>query len=153
MTNAREGEGGRILKRKRRCAMQLSTAAFTFGLLLVVPAGWATAVEKHSGVVVAADETKITIDEMGPWHGPATQPTRRTYQRTRGTRIVLAERTREGAGGFPWAFNDETAQRADPRAGDFVTVTAEPRGAGQVATDVVVVWPGTHLEIPGSSAR
>ncbi len=131
--------------------MALSTVAFTFGLLLLVPAGWAAAAEKHSGTVVAADETKITIDEMGPWHGPATQPMRRTFQRTGGTKIVLAERTREGTDGWMWAFNDQPAQPVDPRVGDFVTVTTEPQGAGQVATEVLVVWPGTHLEIPGSS--
>jgi hypothetical protein len=131
--------------------MQLSTAAFTFGLLLLVPSGWAAAVEKHSGTVVAADESKITIDEMGPWHGPATQPTRRTFQRTGGTRVVLAERTTDGTGGWTWGFNDQPAQLSDPHPGDYVTVTTEPRGAGQVATEVLVVWPGTHLEVPGSS--
>lgn len=131
--------------------MQLSAAAFTFGLLLLVPAGWATATEKHSGVVVSADESRITIDEMGPWHGPATQPSRRTFQRTDSTRIALAERTREGFGGYSWAFNEEPASPTDPHVGDYVTVTTEPRGSGQVATEVVVVWPGTHLEVPGSS--
>ena len=131
--------------------MPLSTAAFAFGLLLLVPAGWATAMEKHSGVVVAADDTRITIDEMGPWHGPATQPMRRTFQRTGGTKIMLAERTKDGTGGWTWAFNDQPAQPSDPRPGDFVTVTTEPQGSRQVATEVLVVWPGTHLEVPGSS--
>ena len=131
--------------------MQLSTAAFTFGLLLLVPAGWATAAEKHSGTVVATDDTKITIDEMGPWHGPATQPLRRTFQRTGGTKVVQAERTMDGANGYTWAFKDQPASMSDPHPGDYVTVTTEPRGAGQVATEVLVVWPGTHLEVPGSS--
>src|SRR6266849_2922380 len=78
------------LQRKRRLEMAptLSPMAFAFGLLLLVPAGWATAAEKHSGVVVAADEGKITIDEMGPWHGPATKPIRRTFVRRDSTRIV-----------------------------------------------------------------
>src|SRR6266568_9484917 len=124
--------GGGAQSKNRRYAMPLSTAAFAFGLLLLVPAGWATAMEKHSGIVVAADETKITIDEMGPWHGPATQPTRRTFQRIGGTRVVLAERTMDGANGYPWAFNDQPASVSDPHPGDFVTVTIEPRGAGQV---------------------
>ena len=132
-------------------APTLSPMAFAFGLLLLVPAGWATAAEKHSGVVVAADEGKITIDEMGPWHGPATKPMRRTFVRTDSTRIVVAERSGDGAGGFAWAFKDQPATPADPHTGDFVTVTTEPRGAGQLATEVVVVWPGTHLEVPGSS--
>ena len=46
--------------------MALSPMAFTFGLLLLVPAGWPTAAERRSGSAVAADETKITIDEAGP---------------------------------------------------------------------------------------
>jgi len=103
--------------------MPLSTAAFAFGLLLLVPAGWATAMEKHSGVVVAADDTRITIDEMGPWHGPATQPMRRTFQRTSGTKIMLAERTKDGLGGWKWAFNDQPAEPSDPHPGDFVIAT------------------------------
>ena len=132
-------------------APTLSPMAFAFGLLLLVPAGWATAAEKHSGTVVAADESKITIDEMGPWHGPATKPMRRTFARTDSTRIVVAERSGDGAGGFAWAFKDQPALPTDPHAGDFVTLTTEPRGAGQLATEVIVVWPGTHLEVPGSS--
>jgi hypothetical protein len=92
------------VKKNRRSAMPLSTAAFALGLLLLVPAGWATAMEKHSGVVVAADEARITIDEMGPWHGPAARPTRRTFQRTASTKIMLAERMKDGTGGWTWAF-------------------------------------------------
>jgi hypothetical protein len=30
-------------------------------------------------------------------------------------------------------------------------VTTEPRGPRAVAVEVLVVWPGTHLEVPGSS--
>jgi hypothetical protein len=144
---------GRVVhaQQKRRCAMQLSTAAFMFGLVLLMPSGWAAAMEKHSGTVVAADEAKITIDEMGPWHGPATQPIRRTFQRTESTRVMLAERTMDGTDGWTWAFNDQLAPLTDPRPGDYVTVTTEPRGAGQVATEVLVVAPGMLLEVPGSS--
>ena len=131
--------------------MLLSSVAFAFGLLLLVPSGWAFAAEKHSGAVVAADETQITIEEMGPWHGPNTQPIRRTFKWNDSTRVVLAERTLEGADEWPWAFSDESARPSDLHVGDFVTVTTEPRSAGTVAIEVLVVWPGTHLEIPGSS--
>ena len=130
--------------------MSLSSVAFAFGLLLMVPSGWASATEKrHSGAVVAADENQITIEEMGPWHGPSTQPIRRTFRWNGSTRVVLAERTLEGVDGWRWAFSDQSARPSDLRVGDFVTVTTEPRGAG--AVEVLVVWPGTHLEIPGSS--
>jgi len=131
--------------------MPLSSVAFAFGLLLLVPSGWASATVKHSGAVVSADETQITIEEMGPWHGPSTQPIRRTFRLSGGTRIVLAERTWDGEDGWRWAFSDQPAQPSDLRIGDFVTVTTEPRGAGVVAVEVLVVWPGTHLGIPGSS--
>ena len=131
--------------------MTLSSVAFAFGLLLVAPSGWASAAEKHSGTVVAADEAQITIEEMGPWHGPNTQPIRRTFKWNGSTKVVVAERTLEGADGWRWAFSDPSAQRSALHVGDFVTVTTEPRGAGTLAVEVLVVWPGTHLEIPGSS--
>ena len=130
--------------------MPLSAAAFTFGLLLLVPSGWAVATEKHSGTIVAIDRTHITIDEMGPWQGPATQPIRRTFRLTDSTRIMEAQRTKEGINGWAWAFDDKPAT-SDPHPGDFVTLTIEPEGARMVATEVLVVWPGVHLEIPGSS--
>lgn len=131
--------------------MALSSIAFGFGLLLLVPPAWAAAMEQHSGVVVSVDGLRMTIDEMGPWHGPATQPTRRVFQLSDGTAVALAERTREGSDGWPWAFSDQPAQLSDVRAGDFVTVTTEPRGRRTVALRVLVVTPGTHLDIPGSS--
>lgn len=131
--------------------MSLSSVAFAFGLFLVVPSGWASAPQKHSGAVVAADETQITIEEMGPWHGPSTQPIRRTFGWNDGTRIALAERSSEGEGGWRWGFGDRPGQPSDLHIGDFVTVTIEPRGARLVAVEVLIVWPGTHLEVPGGS--
>jgi hypothetical protein len=56
---------GRV-DQKRRFGMARSPTAFTFGLLLLVPAGWPTAAAKGSGTVFAADESEITIDEVGP---------------------------------------------------------------------------------------
>ena len=131
--------------------MSLSSVAFAFGLLLMVPSGWASAAEKHSGAVVAADQTQITIEEMGPWHGPNTQPIRRTFKWNGSTKVALAERTMEGMDGWRWGFSDQSAQPADLHIGDFVTVTTEPRGGRAVAVEVLIVWPGTHLEIPGNS--
>jgi hypothetical protein len=151
MANAALRGSGSEIKLTRRCVMPLSSLAFAFGLLLLVPAGWASAAEKHSGTVVAADEAQITIEEMGPWHGPGTQPIRRTVKRNASTRVVLAERVSEGADGWRWAFSDRSAESSDPHVGDFVTVTTEPLGSGTVAVEVLVVWPGTHLEVPGNS--
>ena len=128
--------------------MPLSSAAFAFGLLLLVPSGWAAAAEKHSGAVVAADETQITIAEMGPWHGPSTQPMRHVFGLADTTKVVLAERTRDGSDGWPWGFSEQSLRRSDLRAGDFVTVTTERRDTGGVAVTVLAVRPGSNLELP-----
>jgi hypothetical protein len=131
--------------------MSLSSVAFAFGVFLLVPSGWASATEKHSGTIVEADETQITIEEMGSWHGPTTQPIRRTFRWNDSTRIALAERRSEGEDGWRWGFGDKPGQPSDLQIGDFVTVTLEPRGAHAVAVEVLIVGRGTHLEVPGSS--
>lgn len=131
--------------------MLRTSTAITLIMLLTATSGWAANVEKHTGVVTAVDDTQIAIDEMGPWYGPSTQPTRRVFQRTATTRLTVAERTQEGTDGWPWAFSDQSAPASDLRVGDFVTVTTESRGARSVAVQVLTVRPGTHLDIPGSS--
>jgi hypothetical protein len=124
---------------------------FTLTMLLATSSGWAATMEKHAGVVVAVDPTHITIDEMGPWRGPSTEPIHRTFQLRGTTKVALAERTQEGSDGWPWAFNEQWLQRADLRPGDFVTVTAERHGNNAAALSVLAVRPGSNLEIPGSS--
>jgi len=131
--------------------MSLSSMAFALGLFLLVPSGWASAAERHSGVVVEADETRITIEEMGPWHGPGTQPDRRTFLWSDSTRIILAQRAWDGEDGWRWGFRDQPAEASDLRIGDFVTVTTEPRGSRAVAVEVLVVSPGTPVESAGRS--
>ena len=124
---------------------------FTLTMLLATSSGWAATMEKHAGVVVAVDPTHITIDEMGPWRGPSTEPIRRTFQLMGTTKVALAERTQEGSDGWPWAFSEQWLQRTDLRPGDFVTVTAERQGNKAAALSVLAVRPGSNLEIPGSS--
>jgi hypothetical protein len=112
--------------------------------------GRAGMTEKHAGVVVTVDQARITIDEMGPWRGPHTRPTRRAFRLAGTTKVALAERTREGADGWPWAFREAWLRRTDLRPGDFVTVTAKQSDDSAVAISVLAVRPGSHLEIPGS---
>ncbi len=126
--------------------MPRSSMVFTFIVLLAASTGWSASMEKHSGVVVAADERQVTIEEMGPWRGPSTQPTRRIFQLTDGTKVALAERTSDGADGWPWAFSERMVQPSDLRPGDFVTVTTEPQGARAVAVVVQAVRPGSMTE-------
>ena len=107
--------------------------------------------EKHAGVVVAVDQTRITIDEMGPWHGPSTRPMRLVFQLAGTTKVALAGRKREGPNGWGWAFDEEGLRRTDLRPGDFVTVTARRSGDDAVAISVLAVRPGSKPEVPGSS--
>jgi hypothetical protein len=113
--------------------------------------GGAAVTEKHAGVVVRVEQTRITIDEMGPWRGPNTRPLRHVFQLAGATKVALAERTREGADGWPWAFSEEWLRRTDLRPGDFVTVTARRNGDDAVAISVLAVRPSSNPEIPGSS--
>jgi len=115
------------------------------------PSGGAGVTEKHAGVVVAVDQTRITIDEMGPWHGPSTRPMRLVFQLAGTTKVALAGRKREGPNGWGWAFDEEGLRRTDLRPGDFVTVTARRSGDDAVAISVLAVRPGSKPEVPGSS--
>src|SRR5262245_56122251 len=91
------------------------------------PSGGAAVTEKHAGMVVTVNQTRITIDEMGPWHGPNTRPVRHVFQLAATTKVALAGRTREGANGWAWGFNEEWLRRTDLRPGDFVTGDARRR--------------------------
>lgn len=126
--------------------MPRSTMVFTFVVLLAASTAWAGSMEKHSGVVVAADERQVTIEEMGPWRGPSTQPTRRVFQLTDGTKVALTERTSDGSEGWPWAYSEQMLQTWDLRPGDFVTVTTEPQGRRAVAVVVQAVRPGSTTQ-------
>lgn len=106
---------------------------------------------KHVGVVVAASPTHLTIDEMGPWRGPDTRPTRYVFQLSGTTKVARTERNQEGRDGWPWGFSEEQLRRTDLRPGDFVTVTARRSGDNAVAISVLAVRPNSRLEIPGSS--
>ena len=102
-------------------------------------------------MVVTVNQTRITIDEMGPWHGPNTRPVRHVFQLAATTKVALAGRTREGANGWAWGFDEEWLRRTDLRPGDFVTVTARRSGDDAVAISVPAVRPSSKPEIPGSS--
>jgi hypothetical protein len=106
---------------------------------------------KYVGVVVTASPTHLTIDEMGPWLGPATRPMRYVFQLTGTTKVARTERTQKGRDGWAWGFSEEQLRRTDLRPGDFVTVTAKRSGDNAVAISVLAVRPNSRLEIPGSS--
>ena len=97
---------------------------------------------KESGTVISIDPTArtITLDEMGPWHGPTTVTTRHAIVFTPSTRIDLVRRSQQpAAGGWPGGYVDSSLSAADVRPGDFVTVEVAHEHGGAVATSIDVV--------------
>ena len=97
---------------------------------------------KESGTVASIDPVArtITLDEMGPWHGPTTATTRHSIVFTPSTRIELVTRSKQpAAGGWPGGYVDSSLSAADVRPGDFVTVEVAHEHGGPVATSIDVV--------------
>jgi hypothetical protein len=112
-------------------------------LALAVP-GWAsTAGIRHSGTVVAVDQTSgaLTLDELGPWrveHGK-TVVTKRTVTVTGATEWTRASRA-AGAGAQGW-LNEFVETSIGPwqvRPGDYATVEMGATAGRGVATKVIV---------------
>jgi len=97
---------------------------------------------RQSGTVAAIDPVAhtITLDEMGPWLGPTTAPTRHAIALTRSTRVELVTRaTQPAPGGWPGGYVDSSLSAADVRPGDFVTVEVIQEDGRAVATAIDVV--------------
>jgi hypothetical protein len=123
---------------------QLSGIVVLAWLLAAVPAGGASTLEKHSGVVTAVEGTQITIDEMGPWRGPDTKPMRRVFQLTSATKVDRVERAPEGSDGWRWSYVNRPLDLFGLRPGDYVTVTVDPAERRNVVVEVEAVRPGPN---------
>lgn len=99
---------------------------------------------RESGTVVSVDRTAqtITLEEMGPWHGPTTATTERSIRFTRSTRIELASRAKRPADrGWPGGYVETSLSAADVHAGDFATVELAREDGRAVAIAIDVVRP------------
>ena len=112
-------------------------------LALAVP-GWAsTAGIRHSGTVVAVDQTggTLTLDELGPWrvqHGK-TVITKRTVTVTGSTEWTRASRAaRVGPQGWLHEFVEASIGPWEVRPGDYATVEMGPTAGRAIATKVIV---------------
>jgi len=106
--------------------------------LLAAPA---VAAEKHSGRIVDVREGAIVLEELGAARGPEPALQKRTVALQPQTAVTLAERSDQGADGWPGGFRPEPLSVQDLRPGDFATVTAERADGRLVARDVTVVRP------------
>ena len=113
------------------------------------PALAASRVIEHVGPVVSVDSQRdaITIDEMGPWHGPHTRRVRSVYDLTADTKITMLDR-RNGPGG-PAASAERRIPMVDIRPGDWANLTLTRDGNHLAVTNVEVVRP--HSPAPALS--
>jgi hypothetical protein len=114
------------------------------GVLMVSPAvasEWAV----HTGAIVAANtkSSTVTIEEMGPWHGPSTRPVRREFHLTPSTVVEFAAR-KEEPNGRTGVYVDRPLTVSDLRAGDYATVTVQREEGKAIATKIEVVRPGAR---------
>ena len=109
-------------------------------LLLAGPARAASA-ETHSGSVGAVDLQRytVTVEEMGPWRGPASRPASRAIRFTPETAVALVQRsTTPPPGGWPRGYVEAPLAVSEIRPGDFVSVTVA-RHAGRITARSIAV--------------
>jgi hypothetical protein len=121
-------------------------ARATVGLLAILvagPAGAAT-VETHSGAVRAVDLERhtVTIEEMGPWRGPGSHPTRRSIRFTTKTTVDLVRRpVTPPPGRWPGGYVESPSTMGEVRPGDFVSATVTRHDGRITARAIDVVRP------------
>jgi hypothetical protein len=105
-------------------------------------------VEKHSGVIVDADEKAgtLVLAEIGPWktRAGATVITRRTIVFTPETEFAIAFRAEEVASGFPNDFVEAPLEPWAVYVGDHVTIVCRHDGPRFVALKLTVT------DLPGA---
>jgi hypothetical protein len=112
--------------------------------LVVGPAVVAWAAETHSGTVIAIDLDRhtLSLQEMGPWKGPGTEPMNRSITLTPDTTVALVARSATAPpSGWPGGYVESPSSPDALRAGDFATVTVAHRDHRTVATSIDVVRP------------
>ncbi|HYB69503.1 MAG TPA: hypothetical protein VEH80_02465 [Candidatus Bathyarchaeia archaeon] len=113
------------------------------GILAVAAPAWAATAVKHSGDLVAVDPARhtITLDEMGPWHGAGTKPSRHVVRFAAGAKIDLVARGKNGPDGWAGGYVERPMQVGDLHPGDWVVLTMEREGKRTVAVGIDVVRP------------
>lgn len=112
-------------------------------LLLAGPAGAAGA-ETHSGSVRAVDLQRhtLTVEEMGPWRGPASRPASRSIRFTPETAVTLMQRsTTPPPEGWPGGYVVAPLAVSEIRPGDFVSLTVARPDGRIAARSIDVVRP------------
>jgi hypothetical protein len=121
--------------------------AFTLGLALAGAAG-AQPLERHSGVIIDANEAAgtLVLAEVGPWRvrDGRTVLTNRTITFTPRTEFAIAFRAEEPDSGFPGRFVEAPIEAWAVYVGDHVTVECRRDGPRLVAVKMIVT------DLPGA---
>ena len=117
----------------RSLSLALITLAF-----VTAPAVAADDADRHSGRVVDIRDGghTLVLEEMGPWHGPNTGLTTRTFQIAAGSTMRLVRPTGRWNATSP-GYEVRTIDVSALRPGDFVTVSTARDG--RVASQLEVV--------------
>lgn len=110
--------------------------------ILVAGPALAATPETHSGTVVAIDRGRhaLTLEEMGPWAGPATGTVARTFTLTPETKFELVRRSSGSTpGGWPGGYVKSRLAPEQIHPGDFATVQVIRRGLQILAVSIDVV--------------
>jgi len=123
--------------------MRVTTSISVLGVFLAASPTWAGTIVRHTGDLVSEDMARhtITLDEMEPWHGPGTKPSRHVFHITDGTKAELLTHATNGKADWPGGFTERSLQLSDLRPGEYVTVVVEQEGKQVAATRVEVVRP------------
>ena len=90
---------------------------------------------------VAPQGRAITVDVLGPWHGPNTAASRQEIAVPDRIPVTLFERSDVAPAGWRGGFAEKALSPADLRPGDYATVRAHRVDGRLIADDVGVVRP------------
>jgi hypothetical protein len=114
----------------------------------VVTAAAAGDTVMHSGIVASVDAARgtLTLQEMGPWSGPDTNPTSVSIALRPTTIVEVVQRSTVGNGsenGWQGGYVNSPMKAADLHAGAFANVSTVRDGTRLSAVSIEVVQPST----------
>lgn len=114
------------------------------GMVLASSTAHGAAETRHSGTIarLSANGRTITLEEMGPWTAGGHARDELSIALEPSTKIELVARSKQAAAGqWPGGFTETPLAPSDLRAGDYVTVAAEPNHGRVVALSITVIRP------------
>jgi hypothetical protein len=126
-------------------AARTIAGSLMMGLVLAVAGSAGAETAKYAGNVRTIDSTSgsLVLEDVGPWvaKGPETPITPRTVIVSASTEYFVADRSKDGATGFPGDYKETRAQPSDVTVGAFIVVECQQAPGRCVAAKLTVVRP------------